>query len=226
MTDEYKTGPRASDEHPPQPIKHQAESLLAADNFDLDADYDAERESQILAEIEAERTGNGAGSGAPTGLLALMLAPLLLVAFPLLLLWLLRGNPATAPVVTAPNSVVSGQSSAPQSSSAIAWQTSLDDALALAKQSGKPLMVDFYADWCPPCKLLDQQTWPDPAVAQEAQNVISVKVDVDANPNAARNYRIGPIPTILWLDSNGGEKGRITGFIGPQEMLGLMQQYR
>ncbi len=87
-------------------------------------------------------------------------------------------------------------------------------------------MVDFYADWCGPCKMLDQYTWPDPAIAQEAQNVIAVKVNVDNDTEAASRYSIGSIPCIVWMDSNGGEKGRTTGFLGPQEMLPLMQQYR
>jgi thiol:disulfide interchange protein len=113
-----------------------------------------------------------------------------------------------------------------QSASPIAWQTSLSDGLAIARQSGKPLMVDFYADWCGPCKMLDAQTWPDPAVSQEAQNVVAVKVNVDADSESASRYRIGAIPCIVWMDSNGNEKGRVSGFVSPQEMLGLMQRYR
>jgi thiol:disulfide interchange protein DsbD len=222
MTNERLPGEPQSNQTP-RLIQPNAEALLASDNFDIHSDYDPEHERQVLAEIEAERAGQG---GAPTGLLALMLAPLLLVALPLMLLWFLRATPATTPVATAPNPVVSDQSPAVSSASPIVWQTSLNDALALAKQSGKPLMVDFYADWCGPCKMLDQYTWPDPAVAQEAQNVIAVKVNVDNDTEAARRYSIGPIPCIIWMDSNGGEKGRTTGFLGPQEMLPLMQQYR
>ena len=222
MTNKRKASKNQSEDQPLEPTGHEAESLLASDDSDRYAGYDSQHESLVLAEIEAERAGSG---GAPTGLLALMLAPLLLVAFPLLLLWFLRPAPATNPTPTS-NPVVSGQAPAVQSASPIAWQTSLNDGLALARQSGKPLMVDFYADWCPPCKMLDKETWPDPAVAQEAQNVVAVKVNVDNDSESASRYRIGALPSIVWMDSNGNEKGRISGFVSPQEMLGLMQRYR
>ena len=188
--------------------------------------FDQERENQILAQIEAERTTK---PGAPTSLFLLMLAPLLLIVFPLLLLWFLR--PAPAPnTAAAPQTTTTLSQTAPATSgaTAIGWQTSLDAALALSKQTGKPIMADFYADWCGPCKMLDEQTWVDPTVVQEAQNVIAVKVDVDAAPNAAaaQRYNIGSIPCIVWIDSTGNEKGRSVGFSGPQEMLALMQQHR
>ena len=198
---------------------------FSSDNSLDDSSFDEERESQILAQIEAERTANPA---APTGLFILMLAPLLLIAFPLMLLWFLRSSPSpnTTAAPQAPQAPLTLSQTAPvKGATAIAWQTSLDEALAQAQRSGKPIMADFYATWCGPCKMLDEQTWVDPSVIQQAQSVITVKVDVDANAAAAQRYRIGPIPCVVWMDANGNEKGRSVGAIGPQEMLSLMQKY-
>lgn len=189
-----------------------------------DYPFDQERENQLLAQIEAERATK---AGAPAGLFALMLAPLLLVALPLLLLWVLRsGTTSNTVASTAPDTTI--QASSTQSESAITWLTSFEEALSQAQKTGKPIMADFYADWCGPCKMLDADTWPDASVAQEAQNFIAVKVNVDAPANlaAVQRYGIRPIPCIIWTDSNGTEKGRLEGAVGPQDMLSEMQKYR
>ncbi len=192
-------------------------------NQQTDADsFDQERENRILAQLEAERTAN---PGTPTSLFILMLAPLLLIAFPLVLLWFLRAAPPTNTTAAAPTTL---SQTVPSTSgaTAIGWQTSFNEALALSQKTGKPIMADFYADWCGPCKMLDTDTWVDPSVIAESQSVIAVKVDVDADTTTAQRYNVGSIPCIIWMDSNGTEKGRSVGAVGPQEMLALMQKYR
>jgi thiol:disulfide interchange protein len=203
------------------------EPLLPPDNADGNlSGFDQECENQFIAQIEAERA---ATAGAPTGLFMLMLAPLLLIAFPLLLLWFLRSQPATNTAApTTPETTVTQAPPSAQSAASFKWQTSFDAALALAKKTGKPVMADFYADWCGPCKALDAYTWPDPSVTQEAQNFIPVKIDIDAPSNlpTVQRYGIRPIPCIIWIAPDGTEKGRNEGAVGPQDMLALMQQYR
>lgn len=97
------------------------------------------------------------------------------------------------------------------SSKAIEWQPSLDVALANAKSQGKPVMIDFYATWCAPCKLLDEQIYPDSSVVQEAEKFVSVKVDVDIDSAAVRQYRVGGLPTVVFLDASGKETHRLVG---------------
>jgi thiol:disulfide interchange protein len=200
--------------------KASVEALFDSDPRDfLAGDYDERREREIAAQIEAEQRAKG---GAPTELFLFMLAPLALIALPILLLFALKSNPAPSASSTG-GTVTTSQSI---SGSPIAWQTSLDAAQEMARQSGKSIMVDFYADWCAPCKDMEASTWPDASVAQEAQNFISVKINADSESALQQRYNITGLPTILFLNADGSEKGRAIGGHSPQDILPLMQQYR
>ena len=82
-------------------------------------------------------------------------------------------------------------------------------------ESPQPVIVDFTAVWCGPCRMLD------PVVTQLAQDwsgkVKVVKLDVDNNPNIAMQYQVMGVPTLI-LFVNGKPNQRITGF-QPKERI-------
>lgn len=92
----------------------------------------------------------------------------------------------------------------PPPPSAIEWRTNLTDALQEAQRTGRPVLVDFSAHWCPPCIAMKHDVWPDDAVEDAvARSYIPVLIDVDTDSSVAERYGVHAIPTILVLDGNG-----------------------
>ena len=100
-------------------------------------------------------------------------------------------------------------------------QQDLETALARAKASGKPVLVDVYAEWCAECKELDTKTWPDPQVAAWVRDrAVAVRIDTYAvREDLAKRLGILGYPTVLLLDGDGRELRRVVGFQDPAAML-------
>lgn len=113
----------------------------------------------------------------------------------------------------------------------VAWQGY--DAAVLASAHGKPVIVDFYADWCIPCKELDQKTFSDAAVARELDRFVRVKANLTNDQDArvqqlTKDYGIVGVPTIVFLDAAGHEAQalRLTGYEPAGEFLKRLQQVK
>ena len=103
---------------------------------------------------------------------------------------------------------------------AIKWEKKFDEAIKKAQRAGKPLVVDFWAEWCGWCHRLDRTTYADPAVIRRAQDgFIAVKVNVEGSRReleVAARYRVGArLPVILFLSPQGRQLFRIDGYQGP-----------
>jgi len=116
----------------------------------------------------------------------------------------------------------SSPAAATPAAGAISWHRSLPEALQAAQTERKPLLVDFFATWCGPCRMMDEETWSRPEVAAAAQAFIPVRLDVDENQQVARQYDITGVPTVIFLDATGKELDRQVGFATAEEMLGRM----
>ncbi|MBN3038460.1 MAG: thioredoxin family protein, partial [Candidatus Omnitrophica bacterium] len=102
--------------------------------------------------------------------------------------------------------------SASDNAGSIDWLHSLDEGLQAAQQQNKPLMVDFFTEWCGFCNKLNRETFSSAQVSSLAVDFICVKVDADNDRKATEEYGIRGFPTVIFLDAQGKEIGRVIGF--------------
>ena len=86
-------------------------------------------------------------------------------------------------------------------------------------QSEKTVLVDFYADWCGPCKMLSPII---DEVAEELENVKVCKINIDESRDLAGNYDIMSIPTLL-VFKNGKVVNSSLGLINKEKVLNLIK---
>lgn len=94
----------------------------------------------------------------------------------------------------------------------------LEKETDFAKETAKKIMVDFYADWCGPCKMLGR-------VIEENENELPLdvlKVNTDACPTLATSMGVMSIPTVVIME-NGKEIARHIGFMSKEELLEFMK---
>ncbi|MBC7173330.1 MAG: thioredoxin family protein [Polyangiaceae bacterium] len=111
----------------------------------------------------------------------------------------------------------------------IEWREDAVAARAEALRDGRPMIVDFGADWCGACTELEHQTLSDPRVVAEAQRFVTVRVDLSTSVQTPekwallRGYEQNGLPLVVLHGADGEEASRITGLVSPEEMLDRMR---
>lgn len=89
-------------------------------------------------------------------------------------------------------------------------------------RSGKPVLVDFFAEWCGPCKMMTPVLKEVKAEIGDAVTII--KVDVDKSPQAAYEYQVQGVPTLI-LFKNGKPIWRQSGAMPKAELIGVIKKF-
>jgi thioredoxin-like negative regulator of GroEL len=104
----------------------------------------------------------------------------------------------------------------------VAWLENIPHAVSSAESAGKPVLVDIWAVWCEPCKLMDETTYKDEAVLRAIEGFVPLKVDADLQEMFIEKYEINAYPTVLILDGKGREITRLLGMVEAPDLLESM----
>jgi len=106
------------------------------------------------------------------------------------------------------------------------WQPYEAGAVATARAGGSPVIIDFSAEWCAPCRELDEKTFAAPQVRSVLEGYTRFKVDLtrstETNQALTSEYGVMGVPTVI-VFSGGEEIFRITGFEPPERFLKRLQ---
>lgn len=103
------------------------------------------------------------------------------------------------------------------------WYSTLEEASSAAIKVNKPMFVDFWADWCAACKVMEKDLYNDKAFLNVADRFVLLRIDFDKKTALARKYNIEALPTVVFTDSYGGELIRHRGFLDVKPFVALMQ---
>ncbi|MBD3166159.1 hypothetical protein GF324_06155 [bacterium] len=112
----------------------------------------------------------------------------------------------------------------------VAWRVNDHDAVMEdAAVEGRPVLIDFYADWCGVCVELDHNVWNQPQVIAASEQYIPLKLDFTrASPELEalrKGYNVGGLPTVLILGPDGTERDRFSSFRGPDEVTDWLDRH-
>lgn len=111
------------------------------------------------------------------------------------------------------------------------WEKYTTESYETSLNNNDKIIIDFYADWCIPCKELDALTFSDPEVIKALSEFNSYKVDMtktmsDETEVIREKFEIIGMPTILLINSKGEEIHRVTGFLDAEEFLKIISSIK
>ncbi len=110
------------------------------------------------------------------------------------------------------------------SNAQINWTRDMKFAQSLAMSQNKFIVMDFWAIWCGPCKVMDRELWNTEEMNGLSKNFIALKIDVDENQTLAMKYGAKSIPKVIILDPAGNIIWQQVGFASASPFLKIFRE--
>jgi thioredoxin:protein disulfide reductase len=131
---------------------------------------------------------------------------------------MVRGAAGAAVVVFGLSGLLIAETASP-----MVWTPYSDDALKAATAAGRPVLIDFQAEWCLPCREMERTTFRDPEVVDASRAFTNLLADVTEQDEAAealmQRYTVPGVPTYVLLGPDGTERRRFVGYVPAAELL-------
>lgn len=105
----------------------------------------------------------------------------------------------------------------------VKWLSDYQAALDEAGKSGKLVLIDIYSDYCPPCREMEEKTWPDPKVVAASRDFVCLKINSDENQEVPGKYGTQFIPHVVFAKADGSAVLEDTGFKSPEDLVAMME---
>jgi thioredoxin-related protein len=125
--------------------------------------------------------------------------------------WIVNSLGAAAMVCLSASAVISFAAAA--DNDPVHWYNDVQQASSAARESNRPMVLDFWADWCAACRVMESDVYTSNEFIEATKHLTPVRIDFDKQQELARKYNITGLPTILFTDSYGTELLRLTGYI-------------
>lgn len=106
----------------------------------------------------------------------------------------------------------------------IEWVNDYQDGMRQARDTGRPVMIDFWASWCRPCIEMDRDVYPAPALGRLARRFVFVRLNFDRETILARKYRVYGIPMMVFTDSAGHVLASHLGYATAERLVETMER--
>jgi thiol:disulfide interchange protein DsbD len=107
----------------------------------------------------------------------------------------------------------------------------VDEELSAARAAGKPVAIEFFAEWCAACRVLERGAWTSSEVAREASRFVALRVDATNEDEVivalSRRFRVEGLPTTAFVASSGElASTRVLGIVGADELVNAFRSVR
>lgn len=104
------------------------------------------------------------------------------------------------------------------------WFENYDEAMAEAKRTNRPILLDFYTDWCHYCHMLDEEVYTTEIFKNKARSFVLLKINPEKDPGKTYGFEVEGFPTILFLNTSGQKIHEVVGYMPADRFVGEMDK--